>query len=221
MKAEKGPELVREVGRWNLAALAINTSIGSAIFGLPVVIAQLVGGASPIAYVVAGVGMAIIALCLAEVSSRFREAGGPYLYARVAFGRFAGLQVGWALWLVRIAGGAANANLFTVYLGEFWKGTTEPVTRVALITAIVGLLAAINYCGVRYGARMSTILAVAKLLPLTLFCVAGLFFLNPAHFRAGVGAGTAEWTQAILLMVFAYGGFESATIPAAELGSWP
>lgn len=86
MDAPGRPRLVRALGKWDLVALALNMSIGGGIFGIPSVIARLVGGRSPLAFLVAGAGMAVIALCLAEVASRFREAGGPYLYARLAFG---------------------------------------------------------------------------------------------------------------------------------------
>ena len=62
--------------------------------------------------------MSIIIACFAEVASRFQQAGGPYLYARVAFGRLMGIQTAWMLWLGQVAAPAANANLFVIYLGE-------------------------------------------------------------------------------------------------------
>jgi APA family basic amino acid/polyamine antiporter len=74
--------LVRTIGRWSLAALMINTIIGSGIFGLPAVVSAHVGRRAPLAYLIAGAGMAIIAGCLSEVASQFHDTGGPYLYAR-------------------------------------------------------------------------------------------------------------------------------------------
>ncbi|MBL8977657.1 MAG: amino acid permease, partial [Gemmatimonadetes bacterium] len=82
--------LVRALGRWSLAALVLNGVIGSSVFGLPSVIAGRLGAASPWAWVVAAIGIGVVMACFAELASRFGEAGGPYLYARVAFGRFAG-----------------------------------------------------------------------------------------------------------------------------------
>src|SRR5947207_9781389 len=114
------PVLVRAIGRWSLAALVINSIIGSGIFGLPSEIAKLVGHESPWAVLIAGAAMGIVMGCFAEVGSRFSEAGGPYLYARASFGRLIGIEVGWMLWLVRIAAPAATANLLVIYLGEFW-----------------------------------------------------------------------------------------------------
>ncbi|MBI4462872.1 MAG: amino acid permease [Acidobacteria bacterium] len=210
------PKLVRALSRWDLTGLVVNSIIGSGIFGLPIIISQLVGAASPLAYLVAGVGMAVLVTCFAEVASRFREAGGPYLYARQAFGQFVGLQIGWLAWLVRLTSAGANSNLFVLYLGELWEPATDPVVRVLLLTLMFGFLAVINYRGVHQGALVSDIFVLAKLVPLTIFVFAGLFFLRGEHFQAPSAAGFSDWTQAILLLVFAYGGFEQALFPAGE-----
>jgi len=207
---------VREIGRWTLTALVINSIIGSGIFGLPSTIAGLLGKMSPYAYLLAAAGIGIIMACFAEVASQFRDAGGPYLYARTAFGRFAGLQTGWLAWLVRLTAAAANANLFVDYLAEFWPGATGTVVRVVLLTLLLGGLAAINYRGVRVGAQTSNFFTVAKLVPLTIFIVMGIFLLR-GNAGANVSAtGTGDWPKALLLLMFAYGGFEAALIPIGE-----
>ena len=118
--------LVRAIGRWSLTALVVNSVIGSGVFGLPSTVAGYLGRFSPWAVLLAGLGMAVIFGCFAEVSSQFHQAGGPYLYARTAFGRAMGIQVGWMLCLGQAAAPAANANLFVIYLGEFWPRATEP-----------------------------------------------------------------------------------------------
>ncbi len=104
--------LVRAIGRWSLAALAVNSIIGSGIFGLPATVAGLLGKRSVVAVLIAGAAMGVIIACFAEVASQFSEAGGPYLYARTAFGRLTGILVGWMLYLSQTAAPAANANLF-------------------------------------------------------------------------------------------------------------
>ncbi len=96
-------ELVRAIGRWSLVALVVNSIIGSGVFGLPSTVAALIGNYSPYAVLAAGAGMSVIMGCFAEVASRFQEAGGPYLYARVAFGRLMGIQTAWMLWLGQLA----------------------------------------------------------------------------------------------------------------------
>jgi len=208
--------LVRALGRWDLTSLVVNSVIGSGIFGLPAILLGLVGGLSPLAYLAAGAGMAVIIVCFAEVASRFREAGGPYLYAREAFGQFVGLQIGWIAWLVRLTSAGANSNLFVVYLGELWQPANEPVVRIVLLTSMFGFLAVINYRGVRHGALLSDLFVVAKLVPLAVFILVGLFFLRGENFQLAKAAGLSDWSQALLLLVFAYGGFEQVLMPASE-----
>jgi len=212
------PELVRAIGRWSMVALAVNSILGSGIFGLPSVIAGLVGSASPAAVLIAGAGMAVIIACYAEVASQFTETGGTYLYVRHAFGKFAGLQVGWLMLLSRLTACAAGVNLLVIYLGEFWPAATQPLPRLAIITLFLGTLAAANYRGVGAGTRVSNTTVVAKLLALGLVCVAGMLYLSvhPRVAAAPVVASVDGWLQAMLLLLFAYGGYEAALNPMGE-----
>ncbi|MCU1297571.1 MAG: hypothetical protein JWO91_1849 [Acidobacteriaceae bacterium] len=221
MSSASEPGLVRAIGRWTLVALTINSIIGSGIFGLPSVIAGLVGKYSPWAVLLAGAAIGVIIACWAEVASRFTEAGGPYLYARVAFGRLVGIEVGWLLWLAQLAAPAANANLFVIYLGEFWPRAFAPVPRFFVLTLLVGVLALMNYRGVNVGARVSNFFTIAKLLPLAAVVIAGSIYLVTVHHAPAITPAAApitagSWLKAILLLVFAYGGFETALAPMAE-----
>ena len=94
----------------------VNTMVGASIFGLPALFAARLGEWSPLGFLAAFAIIAVIAACMAEVASQFQDAGGPYLYTRVAFGRFLAIQNGWLTWLTRIAAAAAVANLFITYL---------------------------------------------------------------------------------------------------------
>jgi basic amino acid/polyamine antiporter, APA family len=211
--------LIRAIGRWGFAALTVNCIIGSGVFGLPSALAQRAGRASILGVILAGAAMGIIMACFAEVASRFTETGGPYLYAREAFGRFMGIQVAWLLWFVRLTACAANANLFVTYLGEFWPAATQPVNRFVVLTLLIGILAAINLRGVRIGAHVSTTFTVAKLASLGIVCVAGAFYLISTHRivpPASAPASANAWLQAIVLLIFAYGGFETALISTGE-----
>lgn len=216
-REQSPPQLVRVIGRWSLTALVINSIIGSGIFGLPSVVAGLVGNASVLAYLIAAAGMGIIMACFAEVASQFGESGGPYLYARKAFGLFVGLQMGWMALLVRLTAAGANANLFVDYLAEFWPAATAPIPRISILTLIIGGLAAVNYYGVRTGAQASNIFAVAKLLPLAVFIAAGLFFFGGSVQSYHAASTQTDWSKALLLLAFAYGGFEAALIPFGEV----
>src|SRR5215210_3399056 len=95
-------KLVRGIGRWDLTAIAINTIIGAGIFGLPSKVHALIGSYSLIAFVLCAVIVGVIVLCYAEVSSRVSSTGGPYLYAKEAFGSAVGFEVGWLYWIVRV-----------------------------------------------------------------------------------------------------------------------
>jgi basic amino acid/polyamine antiporter, APA family len=210
--------LVRAIGRWSLAALVVNSIIGSGVFGLPSDVARFVGKASPWAVLLAGGAVGVIMACFAEVASYFSDAGGPYLYGRVAFGRLVGIETGWMLWLARITAPAANANLFVTYTGEFWPRATQALPRLIILTALIGALALVNLRGVRAGAQVSNVFTVAKLVPLFIVALAGTAYLIAGHGIAAVSptAGATSWLKAILLLVFAYGGFESALTPMGE-----
>ncbi len=164
--------------------------------------------------------MVLVVTAFAEVASRFTRAGGTYLYARVAFGRFAGIEMAWLTYLVRLTAAATNANLFVIYLAEFSPRATGPVESRLLLAVVLFPLVVANYRGVRGGVWTSSAFAVAKLAPLGIFIIAGLWAMT-----AGVGAravaqstdtGAGTWLEAILLLVFAYGGFESALLPLGE-----
>ena len=211
--------LVRAIGRWSLAALIVNCIIGSGVFGLPSVLAGLVGRASILAVVLSALAMGVVMGCSAEVASRFAQTGGPYLYAREAFGRFMGIQVGWLVWFVRLTASAANANLFVTYLGEFWPHATQPLPRLVMLTLLVGILAAINFAGVRAGTGVNNAFTAAKLSALGLVCVAGAFYLIATHRVIPVANGSPgsnHWARALVLLIFAYGGFEAALVSAGE-----
>ena len=74
------------------------------------------------------------------MASQFTQAGGPYLYARAAFGRLVGIEMGWMLWLVRLAAPAATADLFVIYCGEFSPQAKEPLPRFLILTFLYGVL---------------------------------------------------------------------------------
>lgn len=210
--------LVRAIGRWSLAALVLNGVIGSSVFGLPSVIAGKLGWMAPVAWLIAAVGIGVVVACFAEVASRFSTAGGPYLYARAAFGRLLGIEMGWMAYLVRLTAAATNANLFVIYLGELWPGSQGSLANRLVLAALIAPLAAINYRGVSQGSRISSFMIAAKLVPLTFFILAGLALVVPHPVRSiPVPTPTPQmWLDAILLLVFAYGGFEAALVPLGE-----
>src|SRR5438128_233576 len=169
--------LVRGIRKWDLLAVAINGIIGAGIFGLPSKVYGLIGGYSLIAFVVCALVVMLIILCFAEVGSRFQETGGPYLYAREAFGPAVAFEVGWLIWLARLTAFAANCNLMISYLSFFWAPANTGFIRASIIIAVVIALTMINILGVRQAAIASNIFTIGKLLPMLIFIAVGLFFL--------------------------------------------
>src|ERR1700680_3607123 len=127
--------LRRELGKWDLAAIGINQVIGSAVFILPSQVAAQLGNWSPIAFVGVGFASRLVALCFAEVGSRFEGTGGPYLYTRAAFGRFIAFEVGWMQWFTRVTGQAAVVNAIALALGFYWPVMTGGVGRISMVAA--------------------------------------------------------------------------------------
>lgn len=215
----ESPTLVRSIGRWSLAALVLNGIIGTGVFVLPGTVGGALGWPAMIAWVLAAVFTGVMIFCFAEVASRFTSAGGAYLYTQAAFGRFAALQMGWMTYFVRAISAAVQANLFSTYLGEFWPWASTRAGGLLVNTVFIGALAAVNIRSVVSGARVSNVFALVKIVPLLLFGLIGLVWLTtgqavPAAVAADASA--AGWLQMLLLLMFAYGGFESALIPLAE-----
>ncbi|HEY8228663.1 MAG TPA: amino acid permease [Pyrinomonadaceae bacterium] len=209
--------LIRGIRRWDLVAITINAIIGAGIFGLPSKTYALIGTYSIIAFLVCALVVALIILCFAEVGSRFEATGGPYLYTREAFGPTVAFEVGWLIWLARVTAFAANCNLMINYLGYFWPAAPTSFWRPTIIVGVVGTLALINFLGVRQSAIVSNCFAIGKLVPLLIFIVAGMFFLNPQAFTFASQPGPAAFSQSVLLLVYAFTGFETATVPAGEM----
>ena len=217
-RTQPSPEgLIRGIRKWDLIAVAINGIIGAGIFGLPAKVFALIGSYSLISFVVCALVVTLIILCFAEVGSRFDATGGPYLYAREAFGPTVAFEVGWLIWLARLTAFAANCNLMVSYLAFFWPAASSPIPRVLVITSVVISLTVLNVFGVRQAANASNVFTVGKLIPMLIFIAGGLFFLNPHAFVLGALPSTGAFSQSVLLLIYAFSGFEMAAIPAGEV----
>jgi APA family basic amino acid/polyamine antiporter len=209
-------KLVRGMNLRDLTALVINCIIGAGIFGLPSKVYALIGSYSLVAFIACAIIIGLIVLCYAEVSSRFSSTGGPYLYAHEAFGSAVAFEVGWLYWVVRVATFAANCNLFVTYSGVFVPSATDPTVRVAIIVAVVSGLALVNFIGVKQSAIATNFFTVGKLIPLFVFALVGLFFIRPGNFTFDVVPQYSSFAAAMLILIYAFVGFEVAVIPAGE-----
>jgi amino acid transporter len=217
MAEPSAPRLVRAVGLLGLTAISVNGVVASGIFVLPATVAALAGPASPAAYFVAAGVMALVVVCFAEAGTLLGETGGPYVYAKEAFGPFTGFLVGWMFFIARLAATAAIGNAFVAYLGYFWPAAARGPGRVLAVTISIAVLAALNVIGIRSGARVVNVLTVSKLLPLFLFAAVGIAAADPSRYRLLALPPAAALAQASLLLVFAFGGFENASVLTEEV----
>jgi amino acid transporter len=198
-------------------ALVINSVVGAGIFGLPSQVYALAGTFSLAAYAVAALAVGLIVLCFAEVGSRFGATGGPYLYTRVAFGPLIGFQVGWLMWIARLAGFASVVNLFAAYLAFFVPAANSDVWRVLVIVVVVILLTAANISGVWTSTTITNVLTAGKVFPLFLLAMVAFFFVDPQRYSLVSAPPYSAFSKATLLAMFAFAGFESALIPTGEM----
>ena len=211
--------LKRGIGKWTLVLMIINSIIGAGIFGLPSKIFGLTGVYSIAAFLVCAAIVLVFILCFAEVGSRFNATGGPYLYILAAFGKFPAFLMGWLLYLTRIFNYAALINLLVTYLSFFSVALNEPFTRAGIILLVTALLTWINHIGVKNIARTSNILTIGKLVPLAIFIIVGLFFLDADLFTVKQVPTVTSFSTAVLLLVFAFGGFESVMVNTGEINN--
>ena len=144
------PTLRRTLGRWDLTAIGVNQVVGAAIFLLPADVARQVGDWGPVMFAAIGLTSLLVALCFAEVGSRFdthrADRSGP---ARVAFGRFVGFEVGWMLWFSRVSSGASVINGLALALGFYWPALSSGLPRALVILGVLGGLTWANLRGIK------------------------------------------------------------------------
>jgi amino acid transporter len=211
------PALARRLGRLDIIALGINGVVGSGIFFLPSKGDAQMGPAALSATLFAGLLCLLIALCFAEVGSRFRGTGGPYLYAREAFGDFVGFQVGWMTWWVGVTSWGALANAFIMALSHFAPALTDELYYDVGILMLMVTLVLVNYRGVKWGAQLSNFFTAAKLIPLLIFVAVGAFAMSPDNFEPFAPHGYQSFADVTLIILYAYVGFESLPVPAGEM----
>ncbi len=211
------PQLKRSIGKWSLVLLIINSIIGAGIFGLPSKVFAFSGVYSLLAFGACAIVVMVFILCFAEVSSRFDKTGGPYAYAYSALGKFPGFLTGWLLLLSRIFNYATLINLLVIYLSFFSPTFEQPWIRIVCILCLTTFFTVVNHIGVKDSTRVNNILTIAKLLPLTAFIIIGLFNIQPGSMDAKKAFEFSSFSTSVLLLVFAFGGFESVLINTGEI----
>jgi len=225
------PELKREMGLWTATAMVIGNMIGSGVFLLPALLAGVAivyGSSILLAWVVTGAGAMLLAAVFATMGRAYPKTGGPYVYARRAFGDFIGFWTAWGYWIAAWVGNAAIAIAFVGFTTVVWPGLGDSALAMALLAVgVIWLLTFVNSLGVREGGAVQLVTTILKFVPLALIGVIGLFYFKTDHFtpflQATGGFGRHALTllqgitMAIGLTLWAFIGLESATVPAEEV----
>ena len=208
--------LLRGIGFLGIAILALNGVIGAGIFALPAAIAERAGAWSPWLFLIVGVLVITVVLTFAELSSYFRDTGGPVLYTTRAFGPLVGFSTGWILFLSRMTAFAANTAAMATYLGAVVPWFATGPGRAVLICAAGAGLTWANYVGVRGGVRTLAVFTFMKLAPILLLILLGLQYVSADTLLPGHFPGIDDLGGTTLLLIYAYVGFESTTIVSGE-----
>ena len=213
----ESPGLHRGLGRFDVVALCVNSIVGAGVFAMPAGLAIDAGRYSLAVILVACVVVGLLALALAEVSSRYDVTGGPQVYAQRTFGPLAGFTVGWLFSVSRIASYALIAQVMLDYAAEIWPALGPPLPRAIAITAFTLVLAAINVRGVKKGAWTGNLLTIAKMVPLGLIAIAGLWYAGWNDIPASEPREPDGLLSALNLALFACVGFDVAAIVSGEM----
>ncbi|MEQ8206260.1 MAG: APC family permease, partial [Woeseia sp.] len=209
-------QLLRSIGFLGITALALNGVIGAGIFALPASIAAQAGPWSPWLFLIVGVLVITIVLTFAELSSYFKETGGPVLYTSTAFGPLVGFSTGWILFLSRMTAFAANTAAMATYLGAVIPWFGDGIGRAVLVISVGAGLTYANYVGVRDGVRTLAIFTFMKLTPIVLMILLGLQYVSADTLFPGNFPSLDDLGGTTLLLIYAYVGFESTTIISGE-----
>ena len=214
--AETDTGLVRAIGVRDLTASIVNVTIGAGIFVLPAVVASGLGAAAPIAYIVCAGLMALIVSCFAAAGSRVQLTGGLYAYVEVAFGPFAAFLAGMLYSLMAAFASASVASAFAGSIGAIWTPLGAPVARSAILALLFMTVAAANVRGVTVGARLVTIMTIAKLAPLAVFIAAGIWSVRGEYLVWSPMPDAAAVGRTAIVLIFAFVGVEIALVPSGE-----
>ena len=205
--------LPRRIGVGGALMLAFNGAIGASIFALPALLAADFGTLAPWLFPLVGLASFLIAIPFSRSVAAFPESGGPATYGRV-FGALPGFELGWIYYVARATAFAANLNVLISYLARWWTGADGGATRVGVMLAVVAGFAMVNIYGVRAAMRVLGGLTFLKTVPLILAALAALAVAGiPAP---GPLPPLSEVEAGVLIVFYAFVGFENATVTAGE-----
>ncbi len=213
-------ETKRPLGLWTASALVAGSMIGSGAFLLPSTLAPY-GAASIVGWAITLCGALLLAATFAKLAGRWPESGGPYVFARNAFGQLPGFMVAWSYWISMWCGIAAIAVAFAGSVGAIFPAlNATPVRSAACALVAVWFCAAVNLTGLKSAGVLQLVTTILKVLPLFLFGLVALWFVdgqnyvpfNPTDQSLGSVAAST-----VALTLWAMIGLEAATVPAGEV----
>lgn len=213
------PNRAKQLGLPAASALVVGSVIGTGVFGLPSALATF-GPISLVAFVLVTIGALALAIVFGWLTKRVPGSGGPYLYARDAFGEFAGFLNAWSYWLTAWAGNAAIVVALTGYVEVFINTNHNVLWSIVIAVACLWIPVLINALGLRSMGGAQVVFTILKIVPLALIAVVGLFFLNPTNFGSFNSSGTSAWSAlagAGAVALFAYLGIETAAVAAGRV----
>lgn len=219
MPAAEPPEsLQRAIGPRALACAIVNSVVGSGIFVLPAIMGAGLGGAAILAYLVCGMLMVLIGLCLAEVGSSTTTSGGPYAYIEKAFGPFAGFLANNICWLGgSVVADAAISNALAATLAQSFPALGMGAYRVAFLLLLFGGLAWLNISSVKKGVRFIEFATLGKLVPLIVLVLVASRYVEADNLRSTIEPTLNNVGTASLLLFYAFLGMDTPLSAGGEV----
>lgn len=218
MAQSSKPGLIKGMGMVASVALIVGNMVGTGIYTLPASLAITAGPISLISWGIVAVGFFFLALIYADLGQAYPRSGGPAVYARKAFGDFIGFEIAYSYWLSVIIGNAAIVIATVGYISVFNETmAASPTIQVVVALLITWVLVGVNIVGVRQGASVSIIATAAKLIPLFILAIVGIWYFEPENLTPFAPRGNGAILPAAALIVWAFAGLESATVPAEEV----
>jgi len=212
------PSLVRGVTLAGATALVVGNMVGTSIYTLPASLALRAGPLGLVAWVLTAAGYLFVALVYASLGTRYPRTGGPYVYAREAFGEHLGFQTVWSYWFSAVIGNAAIATGVVAYaVGLSPRLAASVPLQFALAQGLLWGLCAVNVRGVVGTTRLQIAVVVLTVVPLLVLSLLALLAFDPANLHPFAPHGLGKIAVGTALVVWAYSGVESATVPAEEV----
>jgi len=211
------PAPARPLGLWMATALVVGSMIGSGVFLLPATLAPY-GAASLIGWGIALCGALLLAATFAKLAVHWPCTGGPYAYVRRSFGDAAGFGIAWSYWISIWSGMAAIAVAFAGSVGAIFPAlTATPMRAAACALVALWTCTIVNLAGLRQAGRLQVLVTTLKLLPLLLFGIVALWFVDAGRYVPFNPSGKTVPQVAqvtVILTMWALCGLEVATVPA-------